>query len=150
MQAFLVAETTSQVTNNVCVHVSTIQHVCCIYLWYRVSSILSNSGQHMRTIQVLISETGAVVNNTIASPSDQNSHQPNQGQRKMKCYYFEGEHHIKDCEKFTRDKAKYKLKTMDLTKKCKNKFRQAAKNGNIFVNEIACVPESTYLVEKAE
>ena len=68
----------------------------------------------------------------------------------MNCCYCEGEHCIKDCEKFTRNKVKYKLKTMDLAKKYKNKFRQAAKNGNISVNEIASVPELTYLVEQAE
>ena len=68
----------------------------------------------------------------------------------MKWFYCEGEQCIKDCEKFTRDKAKYKLKTMDLTKKYKNKFRQAAKNGNISVNEIASVLEMAYLIEKAE
>ena len=59
----------------------------------------------------------------------------------MKCYYCEGEHCVKDCKKFTRDKAKYKLKTTDLAKKYKNRFRQAAKNRNISVNEIASVPE---------
>ena len=26
---------------------------------------------------------------------DENSHEPNQGQRKMKCYYCEEEHHVK-------------------------------------------------------
>ena len=56
----------------------------------------------------------------------------------------------KTAKKFTMDKAKYKLKTMDLTKKYKNKFRQVAKNRNILVNEIASVPESTYPVDKAE
>ena len=53
-------------------------------------------------------------------------------------------------KKITRDKAKYKLKTMDLAKKYINKFRQAAKNGNILVNEIASLPELTYPVEQAE
>ena len=28
------------------------------------------------------------------------SYQPNKSQRKMKCYYCEGEHHVKDCNKF--------------------------------------------------
>ena len=68
----------------------------------------------------------------------------------MKCYYCEGEHHIKDCKKFTRDKAKYKLKTVDLTKQYKSKFRQAAKNGSISANVIASVLELTYQVEQAE
>ena len=48
------------------------------------------------------------------------------------------------------DKSKYKLKTTNLTKKYKNQFRQAAKNGNISENEIARVLELTNLVEKAE
>ena len=45
------------------------------------------------------------------------------------CYYYEGEHYVRDCKKFTKGKAKYKLKTMDLAKKYKDKFRQAAKKG---------------------
>ena len=81
---------------------------------------------------------------------DQSSLQPNQGQRKVRFYYCEGEHPVKDWEKFTRDKAKYKLKMMDLTKKYKNKLRQAVKNGNMSVNEIASMMESSNLVEKAE
>ena len=37
-----------------------------------------------------------------------------------------------DCKKFTKDKAKYKLKTSDLTKKYKDKFKQAARKGAVF------------------
>ena len=81
---------------------------------------------------------------------DPSSYQHNQGQRKMNCYYCEGDHCIKDCKNFSRDKAKYKMKTTDLIKKYKNKFRQAAKNGNISVDEIASVLELTYQVEQAE
>ena len=66
---------------------------------------------------------------------DQESYQPNQGQRKLVCYYCKGEHHIRDCEKFTKDRSKYKLKTADHAKKYKDKFRQAARKGNIMVNE---------------
>ena len=40
---------------------------------------------------------------------DQGSYQPNQGQRKLVCYYCKGKCHNRDCEKFTKDKAKYKL-----------------------------------------
>ena len=69
------------------------------------------------------------------------SYQPNQSLRKMKCYYCEGEHSIKDCKKFMRDKAKYKCKTVDFARKYKSKFRQAAKSGSISVNEIASAPE---------
>ena len=68
---------------------------------------------------------------------DQGSYQPNPGQRKLMCYYCEGKHHIRDCEKFTKDKAKYMLKTADLTKKYKDKFRQAARKRNISVNEVS-------------
>ena len=39
---------------------------------------------------------------------------------------------------------------MNLTKKYKNKFRQAAKNENISVNEKPSVLELTYLVGQAE
>ena len=42
---------------------------------------------------------------------------------------------------------KYKLKTMDLTKKYKDKFRQAARKWNIIVSEVPSVLESTYLEE---
>ena len=38
----------------------------------------------------------------------------------------------------------------DLTKKYKNKFRQAAKNGSISVNEIGSALELSYPVEQAE
>ena len=68
----------------------------------------------------------------------------------MICYSCEGEHYIRGCNKFTKDKAKYKLKTMDLTKKYKDKLRQAVRKGNISVNKIASVPESTYPVEQTE
>ena len=44
------------------------------------------------------------------------------------------------------------MKTADLARKYKDKFRQVARKGNIIVNEamISSVPESTYLVEQAE
>ena len=68
------------------------------------------------------------------------------------CYYCEGEYHIRDCKKFTNDKAKYNMKTADLAKKYKDKFRLAARRGNIMVNEamLSSVPESTYSVEQAQ
>ena len=46
---------------------------------------------------------------------------------------------------FTKDKAKYKLKTTDLAKKYKDKFRQAARKGNITISEVSSVPESNLL-----
>ena len=55
------------------------------------------------------------------------------------CYYYEGEHCIRDCEKSTKDKAKYKLNTADLARKYKQKFRQAARKGNTTVNEVSSV-----------
>ena len=57
------------------------------------------------------------------------------GQRKLEYYYCQGEHLVRDCEKFNKDKAKHKCKTADLAKKYKDKIRQAAKKGNITVNE---------------
>ena len=81
---------------------------------------------------------------------DQGSYQPNHGQRKLMCYYCEGEHCMRDCKIFTKDKAKYKLKTVDLAKKDKDKFRQATRKGNITVSEVSSVPESTYSVEQGE
>ena len=61
-----------------------------------------------------------------------------------------GEHCVRDCKMFTKDKGKYKLKTMDLTKKCMDKFRQAARKGNITVSEVSSVPELTYSVEQVQ
>ena len=66
------------------------------------------------------------------------------------CYYCEGEHHVRDCKKFTKDKAKYKLKTTDLTTKYRDRFRQTTRKGNITVSEVSSVPESTYSVEQVE
>ena len=81
---------------------------------------------------------------------DQVRYQPNCGQRKVTCYYCEGEHYIRDCEKFIKDKTKCKPETVDLTKKYKDKFKQAARKGNITVNEVSSVPESIYLVQQVE
>ena len=52
---------------------------------------------------------------------------------KLKCYYCEGEHIIKECEKFKQDKAKYKLKTANITQKYKEKILQKAKKENMWV-----------------
>ena len=49
-----------------------------------------------------------------------------------------------------RTKAKYKLKTADLAKKYKDKFRQGARKRNITVNEVSSVPELPYSVEQVE
>ena len=81
---------------------------------------------------------------------DQNKPQYNtHGPRKQKCYYCQGEYLVRDCEKFKKDKVKYKLKTMDLAKKYKDKIRQAAKKGNITVNKatFSDTQVSTYFVE---
>ena len=55
-------------------------------------------------------------------------------------------------QKFSNDKVKYKLKTADLIKTYKDKFRQAARNGNITVNEatLSSTQELTYSVEQVE
>ena len=73
-------------------------------------------------------------------------------QGKLECYYCKGEHLIRDCEKFSKDKTKYNLKTTDLAKKYKDKLRQADMKGNITVKEAAFsyAQESTYSVEQAE
>ena len=70
----------------------------------------------------------------------------------FKCYYFEGDHHLKSCNKFSKDKAKYKLKSADMFQKCKDKIMQQAKKENVSINEAAFMmaQESTYSVEKAE
>ena len=55
-------------------------------------------------------------------------------------------------QKITKDRAKYKLKTADLTKKYKDKFRQTARKRNTTVSEamLSSAPESTYLVKQVE
>ena len=50
---------------------------------------------------------------------DQGRYQPNRGLRKLVCYYHEGEHCVRDCKKMSKDKAKYKLKAVDLASKFK-------------------------------
>ena len=47
---------------------------------------------------------------------DWGSYQCNWGPRKLVCYYCKGEHCIRDCKKFLKDKAKYQLKTADPAK----------------------------------
>ena len=42
----------------------------------------------------------------------------------LKCYYCQGGHLLRKCTKFSRDKAKYKLKSADMFKKCKDKIMQ--------------------------
>ena len=63
-----------------------------------------------------------------------------------------GEHFFRDCEKFGKDKVRYKLKTEDPAKKYKDKIRQAAQKGSIMVNEAAFsdAQELTYSVEQVE
>ena len=68
----------------------------------------------------------------------------------MKCYYHKQEHCIKDCNKFAKDKAEYKLKTANLAKKYKSKFRQLGKIGSISVNKISSALGLTYQVDQAE
>ena len=84
--------------------------------------------------------------------TDQGSYQPNWGPRKLVCYYCEGENCVRHCKKFSKDKAKYKLKTADLAKKYKDKFRQASRKGNVTVNEetLSSTQESTYSIKQAE
>ena len=74
------------------------------------------------------------------------------GSRKLECYYCQGEHLVRDCERFSKDNVKYKLKTADIAKKYKDKIRQAAKKGGITVNEAAFsyAQESTYSMEQVE
>ena len=73
-----------------------------------------------------------------------NSHQfsRNQGrpqfshtQTNLQCYYCEGKHCIRDCDKFTQDKAKFKLKIAEIMPKCKDKIMQKARKDNVSVNE---------------
>ena len=83
---------------------------------------------------------------------DQCRHQYKHRPGKLECYYCEGEHLFRGCEKFSKDNAKYNLKTTELAKKYKDNLRQAVKKGNITVTEVAFsnTQELTYSMEQAE
>ena len=71
----------------------------------------------------------------------------------MKCYYWDGEHHINECEKFKKYKDKYNLSRVDIRKKYKERLLRNAKKSNILINEAAHSSrpqESTYSVEQAK
>ena len=72
-------------------------------------------------------------NSHFGTPCITNSHQFSRnhgrsqfshGQNNLKCHYCEGKHCIRDYDRFMQDKAKYKLKTPDIMKKCKDKIIQ--------------------------
>ena len=94
------------------------------------------------------------------TPCNNNQFNRNQGKpqyscapSKLKCYYCKGKHIINECEKFKWDKAKYKLKTADITQTYKDKILQKAKKENTRVNEAtlsSSQQESTYTMEQAE
>ena len=71
----------------------------------------------------------------------------------MKCYYYDGEHSIDECEKFKKDKDNYNLSRAGIAKKCKERLLKNAKKSNISINEatLSSKPEeSTYSIEQAE
>ena len=49
------------------------------------------------------------------------------GPRELECYYCQGEHLVRDCEKFNENKVRYRFKTADLAKNYEDKIRQAPK-----------------------
>ena len=70
----------------------------------------------------------------------------------LKCYYCQVDRLLKECNKFTKDKTKYKLKSADMFRKCKDQVIQQAKKENVSINEamFTMVQELTYSVEEAE
>ena len=94
------------------------------------------------------------------NPCNSNQFSRNQGKpqyihtpSKPKCYHCEGKHHINECKKFKQDKAKYKLKTVNIIQNYKDKIVQKAKKDNISINEAMFLDsqhESTYCIEQAE
>ena len=95
------------------------------------------------------------------SPHNFNSHWSNSNQRRsqyncsqnnLKCYHCKGKHYIRDHDKFTQDKAKYKLKTSDIVQKYKDKIIQKAKKDNVSISEatFSTSQESTYSMEQAK
>ena len=70
----------------------------------------------------------------------------------LRCYHCKGDHYLKNCDRFSGDKAKYKLKSVDMFKKCKDKIMWHAKKENMSINEAAftMAQESTYSVEEAK
>ena len=102
-------------------------------------------------------QTRSTFRNTPKPPNnqysrDQGRSQYNHTPANLKCYYCQGDHLLKECHKFSKDKAKYKLKSADMFKKCKDKIMQQAKKENVSINEatFTMVQESTYSMEEAE
>ena len=80
--------------------------------------------------------------NVHKSPSSQYSRdhkrqQYNYTPTNLKCYYCKGDNCLKNCDKFSRDKSKYKLKSADMFKKCKDKIMQHANNEKNTMNKAA-------------
>ena len=100
-------------------------------------------------------------NSHFGTPCNTNSHQFNRNhvrskyshsQNNLKCYYSDDKDHIRGCDKFKQDKARYRLKTSDITQKCKDKIIQKAKKDNVSINEatFSTSQDSTYSMEQAE
>ena len=71
----------------------------------------------------------------------------------IKCCYCKGKHCIRECDKYSWDKSKSKLKTVEIMQKCKDKIVQKAGKDNISVNEASFSTtgqESVYSVEQVE
>ena len=99
---------------------------------------------------VLVSETGALVNKTIANLIWIRAViSLVKARGRWSAITVKGSITSKT-KKIYQGQSQIQIKTMDLTKEDKNKFRQAGKNWNILVNEIASVLESAYLVEQVE
>ena len=75
---------------------------------------------------VLILEPHIITSNSVGTKENSNTTIPNPN-----VYYCKGEHLIKECKKFKQDKAKYKLKTADITQMYKDKTIQKAKKDNL-------------------
>ena len=100
-------------------------------------------------------------NSHFGTPCITNSHQFSRnhgrslfshGQNNLKCYYCEGKHHIRDCNKFIKDKVKYKSKSTDIMQKCKDKIIQKSRNYNISINKatFSTGQGSAYPMEQAK
>ena len=109
------------------------------------------NGPHFRPCNNSHFDTPGVTNSHQCSRNHGRS-QFSHSQNSLKCYCCEGKHHSRDCDKFTQDKVKYKLKITDIMQKCKDITIQKTRKDNVSINEATSSTGqgSTYYVKQAE
>ena len=87
------------------------------------------------------SQTRSTFRNTQKPLNSQYSRDPGRWQYNhtlinLRCYYCQGDYVLKECNKFSKENAKYKFKSADMLKKFKDKIMQQAKNENVSINKV--------------